>query len=123
MPPTRILIVDDNPANIPHVADYLRFHGFEVHVASEGRQAIEMAVNLSPDLILMDIQMPEMSGFEAMKLLQGNDATSSLKIVAVTARASEQDRLACLDAGAVAYLSKPFKLKELVTLVQDLVEG
>ena len=122
MYPYCILIVDDNPANITHVADFLRFQGYEVHVSFDGRQAIEMAVNLSPDLILMDVQMPVMSGFEAMKRLRENDVTASVKVIAVTARASEQDRLACLEAGAIAYLSKPFSLKVLGRLIQDLIE-
>lgn len=109
----RILIVDDNQANITHVADFLRFKKFEVEVAYDGEQAIEKALECGPDVILMDIQMPGISGFEAIKLLRSNSATAAIKVIAVTARATQRDKEACLQAGADGYLSKPFKLAML----------
>lgn len=117
-----VLIVDDNPANIPHVVDYLQFHGFETRVASNGEEGVALARQLLPDVTLMDVQMPGMSGVEAMRLLSSAPETADLKIIALTALATPEDRLACLEAGASEYLAKPFKLKELVALVRSLME-
>ena len=117
-----VLIVDDTPANIPHVVDYLEFHGFVTHVASDGEGGVEKARQLRPDVILMDVQMPGMSGMEATRLLSADPETTGLKIIALTALATHEDRLACLEAGATEYLAKPFKLKELVALIRTLVE-
>ena len=119
----RILIVEDNPANITHVVDFLSFLKHEVHVAFNGKQGVEMAIELQPDVILMDIQMPIMSGFEAISLLRKNEATATKKVIVTTARASEQDRLACLEVGADAYLSKPLSLKELARMILELTEN
>ena len=117
-----ILIVDDNPANIPHLVDYLEFHGFGTHVANDGEEGVAKARQLRPDVILMDVQMPGMSGVDAMRLLSADPETAGLKIIALTALATPEDRLTCLDAGASEYLAKPFKLKELVGLVRTLLE-
>lgn len=116
-----ILIVDDNPANIPHVVDYLEFHGFVTHVASNGEDGVERAKELRPDVTLMDVQMPGMSGLDAMKLISSDPMTSDLKMIAMTALATPEDRQSCLDAGASEYLAKPFRLKELVALIRGLL--
>ena len=121
MPPARILIADDNQDNITHVEHFLKFKEYEVHVAHNGKQAMEMALELSPHVILMDVQMPVMSGLEAMQKLREIEDTKSIKLIALTARASEKDRTACLEAGADAYLSKPFRLKELAKLIEELL--
>jgi len=118
-----ILIVDDNPANIPHVVDYLEFHGFVTHVAADGREGIAKARQLRPDVTLMDVQMPGISGIDAMRLLAGDPETKDLKIIALTALATPEDRLTCLEAGASEYLAKPFKLKELVAMIRGLLEA
>ncbi len=94
-----ILIVDDNPANIPHVVDYLQFHGVVTHVANNGEDGVARAKELRPDVTLMDVQMPGMSGLDAMKLLSSDPMTSELKIIAMTALATPEDRQSCLDAG------------------------
>ena len=117
----RILIVDDHQANITHVADFLRFKNYNVEVAYDGKQAIEMATEYSPDIILMDIQMPVISGFEAMRILRANEETADIKIIAVTARAAQKDREACLEAGADGYLSKPFKLATLNSTIENML--
>jgi CheY-like chemotaxis protein len=118
-----ILIVDDNPANIPHVVDYLEFHGFVTHVAADGREGIAKARQLRPDVTLMDVQMPGISGIDAMRLLAGDPETKDLKVIALTALATPEDRLTCLEAGASEYLAKPFKLKELVAMIRGLLEA
>jgi len=118
-----ILIVDDNPANIPHVVDYLEFHGFQTHVASNGEEGVAKARQLRPDVTLMDVQMPGISGVDAMRLLTDDPETRDLKIIALTALATPEDRLTCLEAGASDYLAKPFKLKELVAMIRGLLEA
>jgi CheY-like chemotaxis protein len=118
-----ILIVDDNPANIPHVVDYLEFHGFVTHVAVDGREGVAKARQLRPDVTLMDVQMPGISGVDAMRLLADDPETKDLKIIALTALATPEDRLTCLEAGASEYLAKPFKLKELVAMIRGLLEA
>ena len=121
MSPQTVLIVDDNPANIPHVVDYLEFHGFVTHVASNGEDGVAMARELRPDVTLMDVQMPGMSGIDAMRLLGSDPGTADLKIIALTALATPEDRQSCLDAGACEYLAKPFRLKALVAMIQGLL--
>jgi CheY-like chemotaxis protein len=116
-----ILIVDDNPANIPHVVDYLEFHGFVTHVASSGEEGLAKAKDLCPDVTLMDVQMPGMSGLEAMRLLRSDPVTEDLKIIAMTALATPDDQRRCLDAGASEYLAKPFRLKALVAMIRGLL--
>lgn len=116
-----ILIVDDNPANVPHVLDYLQFHGFETHVACNGEEGVALARQLLPDVTLMDVQMPGMSGVEAMKILSSEPETADLKMVALTALATPEDRKMCIEAGACGYLAKPYRLKELVTLIRSIL--
>ena len=118
-----ILIVDDNPANIPHVVDYLEFHGFQTQVACNGEDGIARARQIRPDVTLMDVQMPGISGVEAMRVLSTDPETKGLKIIALTALATPEDRLTCLEAGASDYLAKPFKLKELVAMIRALIEA
>ena len=113
----KVLIVEDNAANITHVRDYLHSRGFDVVTAGNGLDGIDAAAQLLPDVILMDIQMPGIDGFEAIARLRRDRRTEKLFIVALTAMAMAEDRARCLEAGADAYLSKPFSLKELETLI------
>lgn len=116
-----VLIVDDNPANIPHVADYLEFHGFVTHVANSGEEGVARAKELRPDVTLMDVQMPGMSGLEAMRLIRSDTGTADMKIIAMTALATPDDQRRCIEAGASEYLAKPFRLKALVTMIRELL--
>ena len=92
-------------------------------MAYDGEQALQMANEQLPDVILMDIQMPVISGFDAIKILRGDAKTDGIKIIAVTARATEKDRKLCMDAGADAYLSKPFKLKVLLHKIIEVINS
>ncbi|HIO20998.1 MAG TPA: response regulator [Nitrospirales bacterium] len=117
-----VLLVDDNPANIPHVRDYLVFKGYAVEIASSGEEAIAKVASIRPDVVLMDIQMPGISGFTAIERLRENAQFDSVKIIAVTALASEEDRNKCIDIGANDYLSKPFQLSKLCKTIQKALE-
>jgi CheY-like chemotaxis protein len=113
-----ILIVEDNENNRSLLKDILCFHGYDVTVASDGKEGVDMARQLSPDLILMDIQMPGLDGMTAGKILKGDPATSGLKIIALTSFAMQGDREKFLSAGFDGYLSKPISTRELPGLVK-----
>lgn len=104
---TKILIVDDDHRNIFALKSYLEIHDMEVLVANNGLEAVELMKIKSPDIILMDIMMPEMDGYDAIKILKGKSTTKSVPIIAVTAKAMVGDKEKCLEAGADDYLSKP----------------
>ena len=117
----RILIAEDNAANILTIGDYLESHGYEIFVAHDGAEALEKAESFKPDMILMDIQMPTMSGLEAMTHLRANPRFSTTPIIALTALAMPGDRERCLQAGASEYMSKPVSLKLLLKTIETLL--
>ena len=117
--PQKILIVEDNRNNLCLLKDILIFHGYEIAVACDGLQALSLARELMPALILMDIQMPGMDGMTAGSILKGDPATSGLKIVALTSFAMRGDREKFMAAGFDGYLSKPINTRELPGLVKE----
>jgi PAS domain S-box-containing protein len=108
-----ILLAEDNEANIVTVGDYLQIQGYRLIVARNGTEAVQMAIEQEPDLILMDIQMPEMDGLEATRRIRAEAKLATLPIIALTALAMPGDRDRCLAVGANEYLTKPVSLKEL----------
>ena len=111
---TKILLAEDNEANIITTMNYLEGHGFQVMLARTGLEAVQMAKQHQPDLILMDIQMPQMNGLTAIRQIRSDAQTRSIPIVAITALAMPGDLDRCLAAGATDYLSKPFQLQHLL---------
>lgn len=110
----KILIVEDDPRNIFSLTLYFEDRDVDVLTAENGRIALEiLSDDPGIDLILMDIMMPEMDGYEAMTEIRKQDKYKQLPIIALTAKAMNEDRQKCLDAGANAYLSKPVNLDEL----------
>ena len=120
--PHKILIVEDNVNNSCLLRDILSFHGYEIAVASDGQEGVDLARELVPDLILMDIQMPGMDGMTAVGILKGDPATSGLKIIALTSFAMRGDQGKILAAGFDGYLSKPISTRELPGLVKRWLE-
>jgi two-component system cell cycle response regulator DivK len=116
--PLTILIVEDNDKNLCLLKDILSFYGYEIAVASNGREGVAMARELMPDLILMDIQMPGMDGMTAGAILKKDPATSGLKIVALTSFAMQGDQERFLAVGFDGYLSKPINTRELPGLIK-----
>lgn len=112
-----ILLVEDNEANVATLIDYLQIQDYQVCTAQNGREAVDIAKQKKPDLILMDIQMPEMDGIEATRLIQANSDTKNIPIIALTALAMPGDRERCLAAGAKDYLTKPVSLKQLQQVI------
>lgn len=96
----------------------LERRGYEVHVAENGAEAVEMAKSCTPDLILMDISMPVMSGIEATRALRRSPDVSGVKIVALTAHAMESARRECMEAGCDDFATKPVDFAGLVALIE-----
>jgi len=114
----RILVAEDNEKNLVLMRDVLRYFGYEVLEARDGRECIAMAVEHRPGLILMDIQMPVMSGVDAMKHLRMRAETREIKILAVTSLAMQGDREKLLGEGFDDYIQKPIDLAELPEIVK-----
>lgn len=116
-----VLLADDNTQTIDLLRDYLEMHGYTIHVAMNGYEAVQKAVQLKPAMILMDIQMPGMDGLEAIQHIRNETTLAEVPIIAVTALAMLGDREACLAAGANSYLAKPVSLRELVVEMERLM--
>lgn len=117
-----VLLVEDNELAILTVVDYLQAIGYHVVVARNGQEAINQAVLMRPAVVLMDIHLPGMSGFEAIQRLRAMPATAVVPIIALTALAMPGDRERCLAVGANAYLSKPVSLQNLIRTVEMLCQ-
>lgn len=118
----KVLLADDNEANVMIVQDYLEHCGYQVFIASDGREALARADEISPDIILMDIQMPQVNGFEATRRLRSDLRFDSVPIIALTAFAMPGDRERCLAAGMNEYLSKPVRLKVLKQMIERFLD-
>ncbi|MCL4294632.1 MAG: response regulator [Anaerolineae bacterium] len=116
-----ILLAEDNEANIETLRPYLGAKGYRLKVARNGSQAVQMAQEERPAVILMDIQMPVLDGLEAIRQLRANGHFAGVPIIALTALAMPGDRERCLAAGANEYLSKPVSLKDLVELIEQML--
>ena len=116
-----ILFAEDNQANAEVVASYLTAKGYRLIIAKNGIEVLEKSKQQKPDLILMDIQMPEVSGLEAIRRLRADQSLADVPIIAVTALAMPDDRQRCLEAGANEYLSKPVSFKELSRTIKQLL--
>jgi len=121
--PEKILIVEDNEINRKLLRDILRYHGYDVIEAVNGAEAVEMARAHKVDLILMDIQMPVMNGYEAIKTLRNNPLTKEIRIIAVTSFVMKGDKEKALEAGADEYLCKPIDTRELPVIVKRILEA
>jgi CheY-like chemotaxis protein len=118
-----ILIVDDNPVNMALVSFILGKRGHEVRVASSGEEALALLQSFRPRLILMDLQMPGIDGFEVARRLKANPATRTITVVAVTAYAMRGDEERALQAGCDGYLSKPIDTRTLPETVERFLAG
>jgi two-component system, cell cycle response regulator DivK len=114
----RILIAEDHPDNREMLTRRLERRGYEVHVAENGAEAVEKAKVVAPDLILMDISMPVMSGIEATRMLRQTPEFGTVKIVALTAHAMDTARQECMDAGCDEFATKPVDFAGLVALIE-----
>jgi two-component system phosphate regulon response regulator PhoB len=118
---SKILVVDDEPDAVELVEFNLRGAGFDVITAGNGDEALKKARTYAPDLILLDLMLPEVDGLEVCKILRRDSATSALPIIMLTAKAAELDRVLGLELGADDYVTKPFSPRELVLRVKNLL--
>jgi two-component system cell cycle response regulator DivK len=117
----KILIVEDNEKNRILVRDILQHFGYETIEAINGEEGIRMTQEHKPDLILMDMQMPVMDGFKAIKALRADPGTEKIKIIAVTSFSMKGDREKAIEAGADDYLSKPINTRNLIKVVRRIL--
>lgn len=118
---TKILIVEDNEMNRDMLSRRLSRKGYDVEVAVDGQQGVDMATSLLPDVVLMDMSLPVMDGWAATKTLRRNPATASLKIIALTAHAMDGDRQKAMQAGCDDYDTKPIDLKRLLEKIEAVL--
>ena len=116
-----ILYVEDNEANRMIVRDLLKRTKYQLLEAFDGEAGVAMALERKPDLILMDIQLPKISGMEAMRRLRAEAATAATPIIAITSFALSGDELKAKEAGATAYLAKPYSPFDLLNLIRKLL--
>jgi DNA-binding response OmpR family regulator len=119
--PARILVVDDTPENVLLLSAVLESKGYEVVTASSGAEALQLIATEQPDLVLLDVVMPQMSGYEVCRKIRENPATGVLPVVMVTALDPGQERIKGLDAGADDFLTKPINQAELLARVRSLL--
>jgi len=118
----RILIVEDNMDTYELVRFILEKNGFETFLAMNGRDGVNAATKQRPDLIIMDLSMPEMDGWTAMRLIKSDPAISSIPMIALTAHALPSDRKRAFDAGCDEYITKPMDLIDLLDTVKSWIQ-
>jgi two-component system cell cycle response regulator DivK len=118
---TRILLVEDNEMNRDMLSRRLSRRGFEVLIAENGQSGVDLTVSERPDLVLMDMSLPVMDGWEATRRLKADPDTSAIPIIALTAHAMASDRELALEAGCDDYDSKPVDLPRLVRKIERLL--
>ena len=119
----RVLIVEDNEKNMKLVRDILLVLGYTPLEATSGEEALALAAEEAPALVLMDIQLPDLDGAEALRRLRSDERTAGIPVLALTAQAMQGDRERFLAAGFDGYLSKPVDVDELIATVQSYCDG
>ncbi|HEY7269409.1 MAG TPA: response regulator [Dehalococcoidia bacterium] len=118
-----ILIVDDNDKNLKLVRDILQYHGFRTLEATTGRQGIDLARETDPDVVLLDIQLPDIDGVRALQELRASAMAAATPVVALTAFAMKSDRQRFLDEGFSGYIAKPIDVRTFPLLVREFCEA
>ena len=115
----RVLYIEDNEANLALVRRVLEHSGYTVLEATTGERGLEMVATEKPDLVLLDLDLPHMSGFEVAARLKADPASANIPMIAISASVMKQERQSALDAGCVCFIEKPFDIAELRTAVAD----
>lgn len=120
---SKILLVEDNEMNRDMLTRRLERKGFEVVIAIDGKAGIDMASSASPDIILMDLSLPVIDGWEATRQIKGDPATQSIPVIALTAHAMAGDEQRALEAGCDDYDTKPVDFKRLLGKIENYISG
>jgi DNA-binding response OmpR family regulator len=121
--PNKILLVDDEPNIVFMLSHRLKQSGYEVVTGKDGQEALDIARRENPSLIILDLMLPKMSGYTVCGLLKRDSNFKKTPVIMLTARAQESDRKQGQEAGADAYVKKPFKSEELLELIADLLNN
>ena len=116
-----VMIVDDSPTEVHVMKTALEKHGFDTVSAASGSECISLAKEMHPDLILMDVVMPDVNGFQATRTLARDPSTQSIPVVMVTTKSQESDRIWGMRQGAVDYIVKPVTASDLVAKAQEIL--
>lgn len=119
----RILIVDDEPSIVAPLEFLLRREGWDVEIAADGVAALEAVARAPPDLVLLDVMLPRMNGFEVCERLRADPRWGAVRILILSARGRDQEVQKGLGLGADAYVTKPFSTRDLVARIRGLLEG
>ncbi|MBN9388512.1 MAG: response regulator [Chloroflexi bacterium] len=114
----KVLVIDDEPGIIEIVEANLEGDGFEVISASNGKEGLEKIKSEQPELVVLDVMMPEMDGWEVLRSLEKDENTAGLPVIMLTAKAADEDYIYGLEEGAVEYITKPFLPQELVNRIK-----
>lgn len=119
----KILLVEDNEMNRDMLSRRLKRNGYDVVIATDGQQGVDMAASEAPDLILMDMSLPVIDGWEATRRVKGNDATRCIPVIALTAHAMAGDREKAIEAGCEDYDTKPVEITRLLEKITSLLSA
>jgi DNA-binding response OmpR family regulator len=119
----RILLVDDEPSIVKMVGKRLEVEGFEVLIAIDGQEALAKAKGERPDLVVLDLMLPKLNGYEVCTMLKQDTRYQKIPIVLFTAKAQEKDEKLGMECGADAYVRKPFRAQELLEKIRTLLES
>ena len=119
----RILLVDDEPSIVKMVGKRLEVEGFEVLIAMDGQDGLDKARSQSPDLIVLDLMLPKLNGYEVCTMLKQDARYQKIPIVLFTAKAQEKDEKLGMECGANGYVRKPFRAQELLEKIRGLLPG
>jgi DNA-binding response OmpR family regulator len=120
-PKQRVLVVDDEPDTVELIEFNLKNAGYDIVTADDGAEALRKARSTEPDLIILDVMLPELDGLQVCKLLRNDPATAKIPVLMLTAKAAEVDRILGLELGARDYVTKPFSPRELILRVRNLL--
>ena len=118
-----ILVADDDPDILSIVSMSLETQGYTVHKATNGREAVDVARERHPDLVLLDMMMPELSGYEAIGELKADPATRDIVIVGLSAKAMASDMERATEAGIDGYITKPFRIAQVLAAIEEHLRG
>ncbi|WP_299380821.1 response regulator [uncultured Kiloniella sp.] len=117
--PQTVLVVEDEPHIVDSLSFLMKKAGFEVFIARDGDAALRMVKSRPPDLMLLDIMLPRKDGFEVLKSVRSNDAWKEIRVILLTAKGRDVDRLKGMELGADDFVTKPFSTKDVVRLVKQ----